>query len=48
MVVIYKGVVTETTVRLIGTSTDPDAADGYGIGAMTVFQRDRQNKEDGQ
>ena len=48
MVVIYKGVVTETNVRHNGTSTDPDAADGYGIGAMTVFPRDRQNKEDGQ
>ena len=48
MVAIYKGVVTETNVRHNRTSTDPDAADGCGMGAMTVFPRDRQNKEDGQ
>jgi hypothetical protein len=48
MVVIVKGVVTETSVRHNGTSTGAGAAEGYGIGAMTVFPRDCQDKEDGQ
>ncbi len=34
---IEKGVVTEKTVRHNGTSNEPDAKEGYGIGAMTVF-----------
>lgn len=44
MLKIEKGVVTETTVRHNGTSSKPDAPEGYGIGGMTIFPRDKTDR----
>ena len=43
---IEKGVLQSTSVRENGTSDTPDAAEGYGVGAMTVFPRGMKDKED--
>lgn len=45
LLTIDKGVVTHTAIRNNGTSLNPDAPGGYGIGAMTTFPRDSHSKE---
>ena len=42
---LEKGVVTATEVRTNGQSDDPDASEGYGIGAMTVFSTRDKDRE---
>ena len=47
LISIEKGVVTGTNVRHNGTSDDPDGAEGYGIGAMTIFPNEAREKDGG-
>ena len=47
LISIEKGVVTGTNVRHNGTSDEPDGAEGYGIGAMTVFPNEAREKDGG-
>lgn len=43
---IRKGVVTGTEVLHNGTSKNPNAKEGYGIGGMTIFPRENHDSEE--
>lgn len=45
LLTLDKGVVTHTEVRNNGIPTDPEATEGYGVGAWTAFPRDNQSKD---
>lgn len=45
LLTLDKGVVTHIEVRNNGIPTDPDAPEGYGVGAWTAFPRDSQCKD---
>lgn len=45
LLTVDKGVVTHTGIRINGMSINPDAPEGYGIGAMTTFPRDSRSKD---
>lgn len=42
---IENGVLRSSSVRENGTSAEPDAPEGYGVGAMTVFPRRKKDEE---
>ena len=46
MIDFEKGVVISTEVIQNGESTEDSTSEGYGIGAMTVFPRSKNSKED--
>lgn len=45
LLTLDKGVVTHTEVRNNGISTDPEATEGYCVGAWAAFPRDNQSKD---
>ncbi len=45
MLKINKGVITETTVRHNGTSDDPEAPEGYGVGAILIRPADPEGEK---
>jgi len=47
LISVEKGVVTRSAVRHNGKSDDPDAVEGYGIGAMTIFPDEVRGKGGG-